>query len=78
MEFAQFKDKLANLQSDLNCFRAEFLTEDEFKEFANGLCDKTGCYGEVCITGYFSENIRRELEKLVKTSCHLRLICRVS
>jgi hypothetical protein len=75
MEFAQFKDKLTNLVGDLNYFGTEFLTEDEFKDFANSLCDKVGCYDQICITGYFSENIRKELEKLAKRNSHVRLIC---
>jgi hypothetical protein len=75
MKFEKFKEKIVNLQGDLNWFKAEFLDKDGFREFANNLCDKTGCYSEVCMTGYFSETIRKELEKLVKRGCHVKLIC---
>jgi len=78
MEYEKFREKIVNLQSDLNLFKVEFLDRDGFKQFADHLFDNVSGYTEVCITGYFSETIREALERLVKIlqiPHNVRLIC---
>jgi hypothetical protein len=75
MEFRKLKDKIVNLQGDLEQFRVEFLDRDEFKSFVDNLLEKIGGYNEICITGYFSEAVRKPLETLTRPpSRKLRLI----
>jgi hypothetical protein len=66
MEYKKFKDKIVNLQSELDQFRVEFLDRDEFKSFVDNLSDRIGGYNEICITGYFSEAVRKSLETLTR------------
>ena len=74
MTFQKVRDKIIHLQVDLDLFKADFLDRDGFKQFANNLSGNLN-YDEVCITGYFSETIRNELENVIKRGCHVRLIC---
>jgi hypothetical protein len=75
MTFQKVRDKITNLQVDLDLFKADFLDRDGFKQFADNLSGNINGYNEVCITGYFSETIRKELETVIKRGCHVRLIC---
>ena len=59
----------------MDLFKTDFLDRDNFRQFADSLSGNVGGYSEVCITGYFSETIRNELETVIKRGCHVRLIC---
>lgn len=74
MAFQKFREKIVTLQGSLDWFTADFLNRDDFKQFADNLSGNVSCYNEICITGYFSETIRNELEALIGR-CHVRLIC---
>jgi len=75
-EWEEKRQKIVNLQSDFALFKAEFFDRNKFKRFANNLFDKVGSNNEICITGYFSEAIRKQLETLIKIpKAHVRLIC---
>ncbi len=76
LAYEEFKEKIVKLQSDVNLFKAEFLDRDEFKRFADDLRGNIDGWHRICITGYFSETIRKSLEGIIKTkSCSVRLIC---
>ena len=76
MAYKAFKDKIVNLQSDVNNFRVEFLERDGFKKFADNLSSNVHQWHNICITGYFSETIRQSLESiLTMPKCNVRLIC---
>ena len=81
MAYEKFRKKIVNLQSDVNLFKTEFLDRDDFKKFADNLRSNVDKWFEICITGYFSETIRKPLEKLlepsmIETSRHVvRIIC---
>jgi hypothetical protein len=66
-----------NLQSDVSLFEAEFLDRDGFKRFADNLRKNVEAWHRICITGYFSETIRKSLESILKGRPHnkVRLIC---
>ncbi len=68
MAYKKFIDKLVNLQSDWGEFKVDFLDRDGFREFANDLRGYIQGHEQVCITGYFSETIRKELERTKKSS----------
>ena len=79
-EWEEKRQKIVNLQSDFVLFKAEFFDRDKFKRFANDLFNQVGTQNEICITGYFSEAIRNQLETLIKMPLagnqpHVRLIC---
>lgn len=74
-EWEEFGQKIESLKLDIHKFGVEFLNRDSFKELCNRLYFDMRGYKEICITGYFSEAIREELQKLQKTQAHLRLIC---
>jgi len=75
-EWEEKRQKIVNLQSDFALFKAEFFDRDKFKRFANDLVNKVESNDKICITGYFSEAIREELERIVKVhSRNVRLIC---
>ena len=74
-EWEEFGQKIESLKLDHLKFHIEFLDRDSFKELCNRLYFDFRGSKEICITGYFSEAIREELEKLQKTQTHLRLIC---
>lgn len=76
MEYNKFREKIVNLQGDFSQFAVEFLDREGFKNLADRLSTRVSGFPEVCITGYFSEAIRDELEKYVKFSGNnLRIIC---
>ena len=77
MAYKAFKDKIVNLQSDLSSFEVNFLDRNGFKRFCENLNSELKSYREIYITGYFSETIREELEKiLLRDRLNLvRLIC---
>ena len=64
MEYKRFEEKICDLQSDWNVFKVDFVDTATFCEFANHLLEKVGGYSEVCITGYFSETVRDELQRI--------------
>ena len=66
MAYEAFREKIVNLQSDVNLFKAEFLDRDEFKKFADNLSSNVHDWYRICITGYFSETIRKSLENIIK------------
>jgi hypothetical protein len=65
-EWEKFRKKIANLQSDLAVFKADFVDRDCFKKFCDNLYDNVGVFTDICITGYFSETIREELKKITR------------
>ena len=76
MAYEAFREKIVNLQSDVNLFKAEFLDRDGFKKFADNLSSNVHDWYRLCITGYFSETIRKQLESIIKISDYnVRLIC---
>ncbi len=80
-EWEKLKKQVANLQLYLNLFDVKLLDRDGFKEFADQLYTKVSGYSEICITGYFSETIRAQLDRItnyVRTrgSGRVRLISR--
>jgi hypothetical protein len=78
MTYEEFRKKIVNLQADWGLFQIEFINKDSFKDFADHLFDNlsNGCFDEVCVTGYFSETIREQLERFSKMQGHkVRLIC---
>jgi predicted glycosyltransferase involved in capsule biosynthesis len=64
-EYEKFRNKIVNLQSDLTQFRVDFLDREGFRYFASRLFDEVGGFAELCITGYFSETIRQDLERFI-------------
>lgn len=73
-EWKKFKQGIEGLPFDLERFKVDFLDRDTFKLFCDDLQSVTPCR-EVCVTGYFSETIREQLEKLIIGGRHVRLIC---
>jgi hypothetical protein len=65
-EFIEFKNVLANLHEQLNLFRVDFMDRQDFKNFSHDLPSKLGTWNEIYITGYFSEAVRKDLEKLAE------------
>jgi hypothetical protein len=52
------------------------MDREGFKKFADNLWSHIGQWSEVCITGYFSETVRDELERYARFHGYkLRLIC---
>jgi len=75
-EWEKFRQKIVGLQGDLSPFKVEFLDREGFKKIADNLWGTISQWSEVCITGYFSEAVRDDLEKYAKIEGHkLRLIC---
>ena len=53
----------------------EFLDRDSFKQFCNEFYSSLNNFNNLCITGYFSETIRADLQKIPKRkTCRVRLI----
>ena len=77
MAYEEFKQKLIDLQHYANLFKAELLDRDGFKKFADNLRSNVQSWTQICITGYFSETIRKSLESIAKGSpiTNVRLIC---
>jgi len=66
LAYKEFEKKIENLQSDVNLFKVEFLDRDGFKRFADNLRKNVEAWHRICITGYFSETIRKSLESILK------------
>ena len=76
MAYEEFRKKIVDLQHDVNLFKVEFLDRDGFKRFAHNLRSNVECGTKICITGYFSEIIRKSLESIIKAPAYsVRLIC---
>lgn len=77
MAYEEFRKKIDSLRSDANLFKAEFLDRDRFKKFADNLRANVEGWHRLCITGYFSETIRKSLESIIKGSPQydVKLIC---
>ena len=76
MAYKEFKDKIVNLQSDVNLFKVQFLDRDGFKKFADNLRSNVQGWTKICITGYFSETIRQSLESIIEVPAYsIRSIC---
>jgi len=77
LAYKKFRQKIIDLQSDLGMFQAEFLDRDEFKKFADNIRSNVNGWNNICITGYFSETIRKSLESIIKGSpiYYVKLIC---
>jgi hypothetical protein len=76
LAYENFRQKIINLQSGLADLNVEFLDRDRFKTFADNLIGNINGWNNVCITGYFSETIRKSIESIIKRpSYNVRLIC---
>ncbi len=76
LAYEKFRQKIIALQGDLAEFNVEFLDRDAFKTFADNLVSNVGGWNNICITGYFSETIRKSLERILRRpSLNIRLIC---
>lgn len=76
MAYEEFRQKIVNLQSDVSLFKTEFLDRDGFKRFTDDLHGNVQSWHKICITGYFSETIRKSLESIIEIPQHnIRLIC---
>jgi hypothetical protein len=78
MAYEEFRKKIVNLQGDWGLFKVDFISTDDFKDFADHLDSilLNHGYDDVCITGYFSETVREALERYSKMEGYkLRLIC---
>ena len=79
-EWKKFNEKIKMLSLDLGRFEVKFLDRDGFLEFYRGLNKNIGGFGEICITGYFSETPVKKFEKILsymrtRGSGKVRLIC---
>jgi hypothetical protein len=74
-EWEKLKRKVVNLESEISPFKVDFLDRDAFKKFCDNLRSNLGNLKEICITSYFSETIRTELESIAQNNYyHVRLI----
>lgn len=74
-EWEKLRTKIVGLQGDFAPFKVDFLDRDAFKKFCDNLRPNLENLKEICITGYFSETIRTELEGIVQNKYyHVRLI----
>lgn len=76
-KWEKFREKIADLKSDLASFEVDFLDRDSFKKFCDNLPAELQAYKKIFITGYFSETIREPLQKIIKIwqDRKVRLIC---
>ena len=75
-EYEEFRKHIVHLQSYLGMFKVDFLDRESFKVFADNLYSNVPDCSQICITGYFSESSREELEHLLKLQGRkVRLIC---
>jgi hypothetical protein len=76
LAFEELMQRIVNLQSEVNLFKAEFLDRDDFKKFADNLRSNISAWHRIYITGYFSEAGRKSLEGILNISgTNIRLIC---
>jgi hypothetical protein len=73
-DFNKFLSVLSNLREQFIPFKVDFMDRNNFKDFAMKLSSKLGTWSNVYVTGYFSEGMREEFERL-GTWKRLRLIC---
>ena len=79
-EWEKFGKRIAKPQTYLSWFKVDFFDRDEFKEFTHNLSSRIQGFKEICITGYFSEDVVIQLEKVInygKTTSgnRVRLLC---
>jgi hypothetical protein len=68
-------DKIVNLQGDISILKADFMDRDAFKKFCDNLQTNLSNLKEICVTGYFSETIRAQLESIAQNGYyHIRII----
>lgn len=74
-EWEKLRIKIVNLQGDISPFQVVFLDRDVFKRFCDNLRSNLENLREICITGYFSETIRTELESIAQNDYyHVKII----
>jgi hypothetical protein len=74
-EFEKVLQEIIGFQSKFNQFRIDFLDRYAFKDFVDRLSNEVdNSMKELCITGYFSETIRRKLVRIARY-CKVKLIC---
>lgn len=74
-EWEKLREKIVGLQSNIAPFKVDFLDRETFKRFCDNLRSNVENLKEICITGYFSETIRAELESIARNDYyHVRLI----
>lgn len=71
----KFREKIVELQADIARFKVDFLDRDGFKAFCDNFESETQGYENICITGYFSETIRKSLENMRRRQHKVALIC---
>lgn len=71
VEWNKLNNKIRSLESDITQFEVEFINRDEFKNICDNLSYNLKNLKNICITGYFSETIRMELEKMATDEFHL-------
>jgi hypothetical protein len=75
VKWAIVTDKIRDLQADFEQFKIDFIDRESFKKFCDNLALNLKDLKEICITGYFSETIRAELENIAKNDYyHIRII----
>jgi len=79
-EWEKFRNRIVEPQTYLSWFKVDFFDRDEFKEFTHNLSSRIQGFKEICITGYFSEDVVIQLEKVInygKTTSgnRVRLLC---
>lgn len=75
MRYEEFRKRIVELQTYWKLFKVEFVDRDVFGRFANQLSSEVQDYNTICITGYFSETIRKEVEALIRLGKKVKLIC---
>lgn len=74
-EWEKLRQKITGLQADIAPFRVEFFDRDSFKKFCDNLRANLENLKNICVTGYFSETIRAELESIARNDYyHVRLL----
>ncbi|HZK62470.1 MAG TPA: phospholipase D-like domain-containing protein [Anaerovoracaceae bacterium] len=75
VEWKKLTDKITSIQADMKKFEIEFLDRDSFKGFCDNLSSNLMNLNDICLTGYFSQTIRTELENIALNRDHrVRLI----
>jgi hypothetical protein len=65
-EFNKFHNIIANLPQKFNKFKVDFMNRNDFKDFAFKLSNNLFPWNEVYVTGYFSEGMRGEFDKIAR------------
>jgi hypothetical protein len=74
-DWKELTARIIDLQAILGKFKVEFIDRDSFKTFCDDLALNLKDLKDICITGYFSETIRTELENIAKNDYyHIRII----